>query len=199
MSVELFANTIERQPIFDFKISKEDFYINTHGVSVVENIKSETDINSGNFYFLNRLNKPIYFGELTLKNINMRNETAFLSTSVSHKLTKTEILNKTLQQEYTIYFRESEVGVLKIIRPIAYDDNSNTTITPFQSIKFTASYSVLNLNRLDLHYYGKSNIKPNKTNGYFDINFDIICYGNQNRSQIINDVLTITVKVINTK
>jgi hypothetical protein len=195
---QLYSRINEKQPIFDFMIKKADFYINTHGVSVTELGKSYTSYNDGLFYILNKNNKPIYFNGLYFNSIRMRRENGYPSANLTSVLSETRVVGNYTYEDYILSFRRQTIGKLTIGRLNEYVNESNVILNPFQSLEMSASYTVLNLNRLDIHYFGKSNLNPNKTKGTIDISFNIKCFANREYTQAINDTLVLTINTINT-
>jgi hypothetical protein len=191
---------VEAQPIFDFMIetTPDEFYINTPGISITESLKSKSSDEDGLFYIFNKNKIPIYFGGLELNSIRMRNESAYPNRTLTIRLFETEVLGDTTIQKYQIIFRQQPIGLLKVSRGNLFLDGSKTLINPYQSVRFSATYEVLNLNNLNLHYYGNSNIKPNRNSGIIDINFGIkMSYDSMLSNQVV-EPLTITIKLINT-
>ena len=194
----LFSRVTEKQPVFDFMIKKDDFYINTHGVSVTEFDKSYSTFNDGLFYVLNKNNKPLYFNGVYLVNVRLRKERGFPANSLRVFLTNTSFSGNYMYENYNVSFRGRQIGQLTISRLSTYQNNSNLLINPFQSIEFSATYQVINLNNLDQQYFGKSRLNQNKKKGTIDINFTIRCFADKEFTQQVNDTLTLTINVVNT-
>jgi hypothetical protein len=194
----LFSRVTEKQPVFDFMIKKDDFYINTHGVSVTEFDKSYSTFNDGLFYVLNKNNKPLYFNGVYLVNARLRKERGFPANSLRVFLTNTSFSGNYMYENYNVSFRGRQIGQLTISRLSTYQNNSNLLINPFQSIEFSATYQVINLNNLDQQYFGKSRLNQNKKKGTIDINFTIRCFADKEFTQQVNDTLTFTINVVNT-
>jgi hypothetical protein len=194
----LFTRVTEKQPVFDFMIKKDEFYINTHGVSVTESAKSYTSYNNGLFYVLNKNNKPIYFNGLYLSSIRMRRENGHPASSIKVTLNATRVSGNYTYEDYYLRFRGQLIGELTIGRLTQYVNDSNILINPFQSLEMSATYTVFNLNKLDLHYYGKSSINQNRKKGTIDVNFNIKCFADKEFTKVITDTLTITINTVNT-
>ncbi len=194
----LFTRITEKQPVFDFMIKKDDFYINTHGVSVTEFDKSYTTFNDGLFYVLNKNNKPLYFNGVYLVNARLRKERGFPGNSLRVSLINTSFSGNYMYENYNVSFRGRQIGQLTISRLSIYQNSSNLLINPFQSIEFSATYQVINLNNLDQQYFGKSRLNQNKKKGTIDINFTIRCFADKEFTQQVNDTLTLTINVVNT-
>jgi hypothetical protein len=194
----LFSRVTEKQPVFDFMIKKDDFYINTHGVSVTEFDKSYSTFNDGLFYVLNKNNKPLYFNGVYLVNARLRKERGFPANSLRVFLTNTSFSGNYMYENYNVSFRGRQIGRLTISRLSTYQNNSNLLINPFQSIEFSATYQVINLNNLDQQYFGKSRLNQDKKKGTIDINFTIRCFADKEFTQQVNDTLTFTINVVNT-
>lgn len=194
----LFTRVSEKQPVFDFMIKREDFYINTHGVSITESNKSFTTYNDGLFYILNKNNKPIYFNGIYLVNSRLRKERGFPGNSLRVTLNTTTFSGNFMYENYFLSFRGRQIGQLTISRLRMFENNSNLLLNPFQSIELSATYQALNLNNLDLHYYGKSRLNQDKKKGTIDINFTIRCFADKAFTQQVNETLTISVNVVNT-
>jgi hypothetical protein len=194
----LFSRVTEKQPVFDFMIKKDDFYINTHGVSVTEFDKSYSTFNDGLFYVLNKNNKPLYFNGVYLVNARLRKERGFPANSLRVFLTNTSFSGNYMYENYNVSFRGRQIGQLTISRLSTYQNNSNLLINPFQSIEFSATYQVINLNNLDQQYFGKSRLNQDKKKGTIDINFTIRCFADKEFTQQVNDTLTFTINVVNT-
>jgi hypothetical protein len=197
-TINLFTRYTEKQPVFDFMIKKEDFYINTHGVSVTELDKSATIINDGLFYILNKNNKPLYFNGLFLSNVRMRRERGYPGNALRVRLADTSVSGNFLFERYNVIFRGRLVGELTIRRLSTYQNNNNSLINPFQSIEFSATYRVINLNNLNEQYYGKSRLNQNKKKGTIDINFTVKCFTDKELTQDVVETLTITINTVNT-
>lgn len=195
---QLYSRITEKQPVFDFMIKKSDFYINTHGVSVTELGKSYTSYNNGLFYILNKNNKPIYFNGLYFNSIKMRRENGYPAANLTLVLSETRVDGNYTYEDYTLSFRRQTIGQLTIGRLNEYVNKSNIILNPFQSIEMSATYKVLNLNKLDIHYFGKSDLNPNKEKGVIDVSFNIKCFANKEYTQEINDTLVVTINTINT-
>lgn len=197
-NINLFTRYTERQPVFDFMIKKDDFYLNTHGVSVTEIGKSSTSLNDGLFYILNKNNNPLYFNGLYLSNVKMRRERGYPGNALRIRLVNTSISGNFLFEVYNVSFRGRLVGELIIRRLSTYQNNRNSLINPFQSIEFSATYRVLNVNNLDDQYYGKSRLNQNKKRGTIDINLTIKCFTDKELTQEAIETLTITINTVNT-
>jgi hypothetical protein len=194
----LYNRLTEKQPVFDFMIKKDDFYINTHGVSVTEFDKSFTSYSNGLFYVLNKNNKPIYFNGVYLINARMRKERGYPGNLLRIRLITTTISGNFMYEKYIVSFRGNEIGELTISRLSNYENNSNLIINPFQSLEFSATYKVLNLNKLNVQYYGKSRVNKDLQKGVIDINFSIKCFSDKELTKQINDTITVTINVVNT-
>lgn len=197
IATNLFNKKIERQPKFEFMVKSDDFYINTHGVSVTESPKSYTSYNNGLFHILNKNNRPLYFGDVTISNVKLRNENGYPDSLISYTKENDIISDNTLTEVYKLKFRNQIIGELKIIRPTPYTNGSGLIIQPFQSISFSAVYTVINLNNLNLQYYGKSDLRPTQKKGVIDFNFTITTYSDKLLNNKITEQLTITVNTIN--
>lgn len=196
----LFTRKTEKQPVFDFMIQNlnDEFYINTHGVSVDEVSKSYTNYNNGLFYVLNKNNKAIYFNGLYVSNIRMRNERGYPSNAMRISLRETTTSGNYMYEKYIVSFRFREIGELIIGRLINFENNNNVYLNPFQSIEFSATYEVLNVGNLANQYYGKSRVNQTKRSGTIDITFSIKCFADKELTKQINDTITISVNTINT-
>ncbi len=194
----LFTRVTEKQASFDFMIKKEDFYINTHGVSVSDVNKSTTSINDGLFYVLNKNNKPIYFNGIYLQSVRMRNERTYPTNSLRISLKESEISGNFLYEKFNLSFRGRDVGELTIGRLSSFSNNNNVLINPFQSIELSVNYRVINPGDLANQYFGKSRSDLNKTKGTIDMVFAIRCFADKNLTQQINDTITFSVNVVNT-
>jgi hypothetical protein len=197
-NTNLFSRITEKQPVLDFMIKKEDFYINTHGVSISELGKSYTNFSDGVFYVLNKNSKPIYFDGIYLSNVKMRKESAYPASSMKIFTDKSEIIDDVLYEKYILRFRGNDVGELTIGRDLRFQNGSNFKLNPFQSISLFATYTTLNVNKINLHYYGKSNLSPNRHIGTIDVEFIIRSFSDAEFKNITNDVMTITINKINT-
>jgi hypothetical protein len=190
----------ERQPIFDFMISGDDqFYINTHGVSITEPNKSFTKLSDGVFNVLNKNTIPIYFNSITVTSVRLRNENVYPRTNTTIILKNVEIIDNVVFNNYEITFRGQAIGKFTLSRPINYDDNSNTKINPFQAVSFSATYTVLNLNNINIHYYGNSRLNPTKNSGIIDITANLRFFINNELTVMRESEMTFSIKVINTK
>lgn len=195
---DFFTRVTEKQPVFDFLIKNDDFYINTHGVSVTELNKSYTSLSNGEFYVLNKNNKPFYFNGLYLSSVRMRRENGYPAISMVATLVDTRVVGSFIYEDYFLKFRGQNIGKLTISRLNRFANGGNIMITPFQSVKFYATYSVLNVNNLSLQYYGKSNIAQNKNKGTIDVIFNIRCFTDKEYTNQINETLVITINTVNT-
>jgi hypothetical protein len=197
-SSNLFSRKTEKQPVFDFMIKKEEFYINTNGTSVTESNKSYTTFNNGLFYILNKNNKSLYFNGVYFTRATMRKERGYPPNNLRVTLKNTNFSGNFMYENYTVSFRNKEIGELTISRLAIFQNNSNLLLNPFQSIELSATYKVLNLNNLDLQYYGKSRLNQDKKKGTIDFNFNIRCFANKELTQQINETLTFSVNLVNT-
>lgn len=195
-----YTKKLAKQPVLDFLIKQNDFYINTHGVSVSDITRSYTSRANGLFYVLNKENKPIYFNRITPVSVRFRNESAIPANRLSFVFLKTELNSDETMifDSYNVKFRSKIIGTFTISRPVKYTNGNNEILTPFQSIEFAATYTVNNVNMLDTQYYGASNINPNRKVGTIDINLNIRCYSDKELTNIITDTLTLTVNLVNT-
>jgi hypothetical protein len=150
-----YARKVAKQPKFDFMITNEDddFYINTHGVSVVTN-KSFTELSNGKFYILNKNNVPIYFNLIEIENISLRDDNL---NKIRIDKIDTISDNNYIFDVYIIKINENEVGELEISRLIRFENNKNEIVNPQQSIEFRATYNVLNIGNFNIQYFGKNN------------------------------------------
>lgn len=195
-----YTKKLAKQPVFDFMIQDSDFYINTHGVSVTELGKSTTSLSNGMFYILNRTSKSFVFNSLDLTSIRFRNESAIPASTLKTNFFKTTY-NTTLTERYDTYnvlFRSKIIGELTIFRKTKYDNGLNFILNPFQSIEFGATYSVKNLNLLDIQYYGLSNINPNRRVGTIDIGLTIKSFTDLAMTNAVYEPITLTVNLVNT-
>jgi hypothetical protein len=195
---DLYSRKAEKQPVFDFMIKKSDFYINTHGVSVTELSKSYTSYTDGLFYVLNKNSKPIYFNGLYLSSVRMRRETGYPAISLVVSLNNTRVIGNYTYEDYSLKFRGQQIGELTISRLNKFVNGNNEMLNPFQSIEMSATYAVFNLNKLDIQYFGKSNLNPNRKKGTIDVTFNIKCFADKEYTQQVNDTLVITINTINT-
>jgi hypothetical protein len=194
----LFRRKLEKQAAFDFLIKKSDFYINTPGFSVTEVDKSFSKYNDGFFYILNKNNKPIYFNGLFVKNIQFRKENIFNNSDLRITSDNTVVSGNFTYENFLITFKNNTIGRLTISRLNNLINGNNIMLNPFQSLEFSATYLVLNLNQLDIHYYGKSNTNLNRKKGTIDITFDIKCFTDKEFTNQLNDTITLTINLVNT-
>jgi hypothetical protein len=190
-----YARKVAKQPKFDFMITNEDddFYINTHGVSVVTN-KSFTDLSNGRFYILNKNNVPIYFNLIEIENISLRDDNL---NKIRIDKIDTISDNNYIFDVYIIKINENEVGELEISRLIRFENNKNEIVNPQQSIEFRATYNVLNIGNFNIQYFGKNNKTPNKKRGVIDIDLKVKCFGDKNLTREITDSVRISLNTIN--
>jgi hypothetical protein len=192
----IYVRKVAKQPVFNFMITNEDddFYINTHGVSFIN--ESFTQLNDGKFYILNKNNIPIYFNSLDIDSISLREDIDNTNKVTINKI-DTILNGNFIFDDYLIKINENEVGELRLGRLINFENNNNVLVNPQQSIEFSASYKVKNLNNLNIHYFGKTNKSPNRKKGAIDIDLRIKCFGDSNLTRSIDDTLTISVNSIN--
>jgi hypothetical protein len=190
-----YARKVAKQPKFDFMITNEDddFYINTHGVSVVTN-KSFTELSNGKFYILNKNNVPIYFNLIEIENISLRDDNL---NKIRIDKIDTILDNNYIFDVYVIKINENEVGELEISRLIRFENNKNEIVNPQQSIEFRATYNVLNIGNFNIQYFGKNNKNPNKKRGVIDIDLKVKCFGDKNLTREITDSVRISLNTIN--
>jgi hypothetical protein len=190
-----YARKVAKQPKFDFMITNEDddFYMNTHGVSVVTN-KSFTDLSNGKFYILNKNNVPIYFNLIEIENISLRDDNL---NKIRIDKIDTILDNNYIFDVYVIKINENEVGELEISRLIRFENNKNEIVNPQQSIEFRATYNVLNIGNFNIQYFGKNNKNPNKKRGVIDIDLKVKCFGDKNLTREITDSVRISLNTIN--
>jgi hypothetical protein len=190
-----YARKVAKQPKFDFMITNEDddFYMNTHGVSVVTN-KSFTDLSNGKFYILNKNNVPIYFNLIEIENISLRDDNL---NKVTIDKIDTILDNNYIFDVYVIKINGNEVGEFEISRLIRFENNKNEIVNPQQSIEFRATYNVLNIGNFNIQYFGKNNKNPNKKRGVIDIDLKVKCFGDKNLTIEITDSVRISLNTIN--
>ena len=193
----IYVRKVAKQPVFNFMITNEDddFYINAHGVSFIDE-SSFTKLNDGKFYILNKNNIPIYFNSLDIDSISLR-EDIDNSNRVTINKIDTILDGNYIFDDYLIKINENEVGELRLGRLRNFENNNNVLVNPQQSIEFSASYKVKNLNNLNIHYFGKTNKSPNRKKGAIDIDLRIKCFGDSNLTRSIDDTLTISVNSVN--
>jgi hypothetical protein len=195
-----YSKKLAKQPVFDFMVQYDDFYINTHGVSVTEYAKSYTPLSSGKFHILNKTNQPFVFNSINVSSIKFRNESAIPASALKISFLET-VYNKTLTERYDKYnvsFRSKVIGSFTLSRKTKYDNNANFVLNPFSSIEFGATYSVINLNQLDVQYYGASNINPDSKRGTIDIALTIKTFTDLAMTNAVYESVTITVNLVNT-
>ena len=192
----IYVRKVAKQPVFNFMITNEDddFYINTHGVSFIN--ESFTQLNDGKFYILNKNNIPIYFNSIDVDSISLRDDIGNANKVTINKI-DTILNGNFIFDDYLIKINENEVGELRLGRLINFQNNNNVLVNPQQSIEFSASYKVKNLNNFNIHYFGKTNKSPNRKKGAIDIDLRIKCFGDSNLTRSIDDTLTISVNSIN--
>jgi hypothetical protein len=190
-----YARKVAKQPKFDFMITNEDddFYMNTHGVSVVTN-KSFTDLSNGKFYILNKNNVPIYFNLIEIENISLRDDNL---NKVTIDKIDTILDNNYIFDVYVIKINGNEVGEFEISRLIRFENNKNEIVNPQQSIEFRATYNVSNIGNFNIQYFGKNNKNPNKKKGVIDIDLKVKCFGDKNLTREITDSVRISLNTIN--
>ena len=198
-TVNLYTKKLAIQPVFDFKIFRDDFYINTHGVSVTESTKSFTTLNNGLFHILNKNNQPMVFNGITLTSVRFRNESAVPANTLKHVFVNTtyNASNTYAYDNYNILFRSNVIGTLSISRSIEHANDLNFILNPFQSIHFGATYTFKNVNLLDVQYYGASNINKDKKVGTLDMRLTIKSFTDLTYTTPIYDSMTITVNLVN--
>ena len=190
-----YARKVAKQPKFDFMITNEDddFYMNTHGVSVVTN-KSFTDLSNGRFYILNKNNVPIYFNLIEIENISLRDDNL---NKVTIDKIDTILDNNYIFDVYIIKINGNEVGEFEISRLIRFENNKNEMVNPQQSIEFRATYNVSNIGNFNIQYFGKNNKNPNKKKGVIDIDLKVKCFGDKNLTREITDGVRVSLNTIN--
>ena len=195
-----YTKKLAKQPVLDFMVQHDDFYINTHGVSVTESSKSYTTLSNGLFYILNKNSQPFIFNSLNVSSVKYRNESAIPPNTLAINFLETTY-NTSKSHRYDAYnvlFRSQVVGKLTISRKTQYENDMNIILNPFQSIEFGATYLVENLNLLDLQYYGASNINPDKKRGTIDITLTIKCFTDIAMTNPVYESITLTVNLVDT-
>jgi hypothetical protein len=189
-----FVRKIAKQPVFEFMLTNEDdnFYINTHGVSIIND--SFTDFENGKFYILNKNSIPIYFNSIEISGIKLRDD-SLSTTSIVKNNTISD--GNFIIDIFTVNINNIDVGELEIRRLNKFENNKNVFINPFQSVEFSAKYKVKNVNNLNQNYFGRTNKSPNRKKGMVDIDLRIKCYGNSDLTREINDTITISFNTIN--
>jgi hypothetical protein len=195
-----YTKKLAKQPVFDFMIQHDDFYINTHGVSVTELSKSYTSLSNGLFYILNKTNQPFVFDSLTVNSVKFRNESAIPANTLKINFFETTYnTSKTHKYDtYNVLFRSQVIGQLTLSRKVKYDNNLNFVLNPFQSIEFGATYLVKNLNMLDVQYYGASNINQDNKKGTIDITLIIRSYSDLAMTNVVYESITLSVNLVDT-
>jgi hypothetical protein len=189
---------IENQPEFDFMLSKDEFYINTPGVSVTEPSKSYTTYSEGIFYILNRNTSPIYFGDIQLTSIKFRDENGYPANAISFSFSSDRMVRQIVYSDYDVFFSGNKIGVFTIARNSKYLSKNKSVIYPFQSVEMSAMYRVFNIKNSKIQYFGKSNLNKDKKLGILDLELSITCYSDVNESITINDTMITTLKLVNT-
>jgi hypothetical protein len=189
-----FVRKIAKQPVFEFMLTNEDdnFYINTHGVSIIND--SFTNFENGRFYILNKNSIPIYFNSIEISGIKLRDD-SLSTTSIVKNNTISD--GNFIIDIFTVRINNIDVGELEIRRLDKFENNKNVFINPFQSVEFSAKYKVKNVNDLNQNYFGRTNKSPNRKKGMIDIDLRIKCYGNRDLTREINDTITISFNTIN--
>ena len=189
-----FVRKIAKQPVFEFMLTNEDdnFYINTHGVSIIND--SFTNFENGKFYILNKNSIPIYFNSIEISGIKLRDD-SLSTTSIVKNNTISD--GNFIIDIFTVRINNIDVGELEIRRLDKFENNKNVFINPFQSVEFSAKYKVKNVNDLNQNYFGRTNKSPNRKKGMIDIDLRIKCYGNRDLTREINDTITISFNTIN--
>lgn len=191
---QIYITRIAKQPIFDFMIPSDGFYLNTHGVSITESGRSTTNLTDGLFYILNKNTQPIYFNSLTIDSVSFRDSSNVVASKLSKFLPTTTYDDYYRYDDYYVKYNGLNIGKLRIRTQLKYVNDSNTQLKPFQSIEFGSLYSVENINQLNLHYNNPSGDKKNT----LDFIFVIKCFTDKELTKIVTDTITITVNVINT-
>lgn len=187
-----------KMPTFDFFIPRDNFYINTYGVSVMDITKSSTKLADGEISILNRNNKIIYFDSLSVTGVTIKKDSKTPRSSIIINKTKiTETENK-LVEEFTVTFKGTKIGLLLLQRDLLFKDGSNRVLYPFQSTKIQASYVVLNVNRVGIQYFGQSNTNPERKVGTLDINLSFNVRTNTTNTILISEPITLSVNLVNT-
>jgi hypothetical protein len=179
-------------------IQNSDFYVNTYGLSVTEQAKSASALNDGLFYILNKNSTNTYFGGVQVVSVKFRSENAYRSTTLKISYSGSTTDDVYRYDNYILYFRGAEIGLLTINTPIKYNPSNNTVLYPFQSIEMGATYTVLNVNKINLQYYGYSKINNTKSRGIIDIALNINTYANSNQTTLLTDTMNISLNLINT-
>ena len=189
-----FVRKIAKQPVFEFMLTNEDdnFYINTHGVSIIND--SFTDFENGKFYILNKNSIPIYFNSIEISGIKLRDDSLSTASIVKNNTISD---GNFIIDIFTVNINNIDVGELEIRRLNKFENNKNVFINPFQSVEFSAKYKVKNVNNLNQNYFGRTNKSPNRKKGMVDIDLRIKCYGNSDLTREINDTITISFNTIN--
>ena len=189
-----FVRKIAKQPVFEFMLTNEDdnFYINTHGVSIIND--SFTDFENGKFYILNKNSIPIYFNSIEISGIKLRDDSLSTASIVKNNTISD---GNFIIDIFTVNINNIDVGELEIRRLNKFENNKNVFINPFQSVEFSAKYKVKDVNNLNQNYFGRTNKSPNRKKGMVDINLRIKCYGNRDLTREINDTITISFNTIN--
>jgi hypothetical protein len=189
-----FVRKIAKQPVFEFMLTNEDdnFYINTHGVSIIND--SFTNFENGRFYILNKNSIPIYFNSIEISGIKLRDDSLSTASIVKNNTISD---GNFIIDIFTVRINNIDVGELEIRRLDKFENNKNVFINPFQSVEFSAKYKVKNVNDLNQNYFGRTNKSPNRKKGMIDINLRIKCYGNRDLTREINDTITISFNTIN--
>ena len=185
-----FVRRIDVQPALSFLINKSDFYINTYGISITDDSKSSTTVSDGSFYILNKNTQPVYYGGIQVTGVRFRNENAYPSTNLTIIPTGGTSDSTYSYTNYIISFKGNSIGLLSIYSPINFSMSNGSILQPFQSVEFGATYTVLNVNKLGIQYYGYSKINPNRTYGIIDATFNINTYADKTYNTLLIENMT---------
>lgn len=194
-----YIRRIDYQPIFKFMIQEPEFYINTYGVSVADGTKSTTLLGDGAFNVLNKNSNPVFFGGAVVSSIRFRNENAYSTTQLSIRLSSTVRRDTDYRyDDYLVTFRGSQIGTLTINTPLKYDTTGTTKLYPFQSVELGATYTVANVNKMGIQYFGFSKINKTRAIGTLDITLNINTLTDDQVKNTLTDTMVISINCINT-
>lgn len=196
---EATRKVIQVMPRFSFVIPKNNFYINTPGVSISSNTdKFETIEKDGIFGIINTNAQPIYFNDIVF--VRARPRDSELRSRINYtkvSLSNTYETETKFYQEYSVMINGYQTGKLTIVTDLNMI-GSNKMIIPLTKLEFSAFYEVKNLGVLSKHYYGKTTSNPLKKSGVMDFTFNLKAYADKELTKIVNEELVISTILVNT-
>jgi hypothetical protein len=209
MNIITYGRRVEyKMPVFNFSIPKVNFYINTPGFSVVGPDKYISNESEGKFSILNPNTTSLYFNNITyskaqFRDPKLRSSLSTLKLRLVEEYDETNlvgsenIVGTKHYQVFQLLNNGKLMGKLTLVIPVGLL-GSNKMLLPLTTLEFSAHYEVLNLNKLDYHFYGKTSNDPSRRVGIIDILFDIKCFTDNTFTKSVTEEVAVSLILVKT-